>query len=104
LKGLWIRNANVYLPDRVLTGGSVYAVGGRIARICGPEDGPPAKPGDADEVWDAEGLSLVPGFVDVHVHGGGGADVMDRRTMTRPSGGSRGFTRCTGRRLSWPPR
>jgi len=77
LKGLWIRNANVYLPDRVLTGGSVYAAGGRIARICGPEDGSPAKPDDADEVWDAEGLSIVPGFVDVHVHGGGGADVMD---------------------------
>ena len=69
---MWIRNANVYLPDRVLTGGSVYVAGGRIARICGPEDGLPAKPGDADEVWDAEGLSLVPGFVDVHVHGGGG--------------------------------
>jgi len=76
LKGLWIRNADVYLPDRVLTGGSVYVVGGRIARICGPEELPP-EPGDADEVWDAEGLSLVPGFIDVHVHGGGGADVMD---------------------------
>lgn len=76
MKGLWIRNANVYLPDRVLAGGSVYVSGGRIARICGPEEGAP-EPGEADDVWDAGGSALVPGFVDVHVHGGGGADVMD---------------------------
>ncbi len=29
------------------------------------------------EVLDAEGLYLTPGFVDIHVHGGGGADFMD---------------------------
>lgn len=75
MKGLWIRNANVYLPDRVLAGGSVYVSGGRIARICGPEDGAPETADD--DVWDAGGLHLVPGFVDLHVHGGGGADVMD---------------------------
>ena len=73
---LWIRNADIYLPDRVLEGGSVYVSGGRIARICGPEEPPPA-PDGADDVWDAGGLALVPGFVDVHVHGGGGADVME---------------------------
>ena len=30
-----------------------------------------------DEVVDADGLTLLPGFIDVHVHGGGGADFMD---------------------------
>lgn len=30
-------------------------------------------------VYDASGRKLIPGFVDVHVHGGGGFDVMSRR-------------------------
>jgi N-acetylglucosamine-6-phosphate deacetylase len=29
------------------------------------------------EVIDAAGLTLLPGFLDVHIHGGGGADTMD---------------------------
>jgi len=75
MTGLCIRIPTVYLPDRVLAGGSVYVSGGRVARICGPEDGAPETADD--DVWDAGGLHLVPGFVDLHVHGGGGADVMD---------------------------
>ena len=31
----------------------------------------------ADHMIDADGLTLLPGFLDVHVHGGGGADFMD---------------------------
>ena len=30
-----------------------------------------------DRTIDADGLTLLPGFLDVHVHGGGGADFMD---------------------------
>lgn len=36
-------------------------------------DGTPA----ADQVIDAEGLYVSPGFIDIHVHGGGGHDFMD---------------------------
>ena len=36
--------------------------------------------GNADEVIDAGGAYVVPGFVDVHIHGFNGADVMDRKT------------------------
>jgi len=45
---------------------------GRIEQIA------PTGPGSADdETIDAGGLCLVPGFVDVHVQGAGGADVLD---------------------------
>lgn len=46
--------------------------GGRIA-WTGPAS---AAPG-ADRVLDAGGRILIPGLIDVHVHGAGGADVMD---------------------------
>lgn len=68
-----IENADVCLPDRVLSRGAVLVSGGRIAGIF--EDGDPLPA--TDERLDAEGLFLVPGFIDVHVHGGAGTDVMD---------------------------
>jgi N-acetylglucosamine-6-phosphate deacetylase len=58
-------NAAVVYPDRVEEGGSVGVADGRIA--------PPA----GGERIDLGGLYLCPGFVDLHVHGGGGADFMD---------------------------
>lgn len=58
------------LPGRVAFG-SLTLVDGRIAEV---EVGAPdraGRSGDPDAPW------LVPGFIDVHVHGGGGADAMD---------------------------
>ncbi len=58
------------LPGRVALG-SLTLVDGRIAEV---EVGAPeraGRSGDPDAPW------LVPGFIDVHVHGGGGADAMD---------------------------
>ena len=45
---------------------------GRIARIA-----PATPPEPGDSVVDLCGDRLVPGFIDMHVHGGGGADFMD---------------------------
>lgn len=45
---------------------------GRIARIA-----PAIEPEPGDAVVDLCGDRLVPGFIDMHVHGGGGADFMD---------------------------
>ncbi len=45
---------------------------GRIARIA-----PAIEPEPDDAVVDLCGDRLVPGFIDMHVHGGGGADFMD---------------------------
>src|SRR6185369_16275256 len=48
--------------------------GGRIQRI-GSGSHPPTIP--ASEVIDLHGGYLAPGYVDLHVHGGDGADFMD---------------------------
>lgn len=67
---LWIGNGQLVLPDRVVSGGSLLAENGKIVAIDVP------CPGDAEMV-DAKGGYILPGFVDIHVHGGGGGDFMD---------------------------
>ncbi|QEL18449.1 N-acetylglucosamine-6-phosphate deacetylase [Limnoglobus roseus] len=64
-------NANVIFPDRVQKAGAVALVGDRIGNFGDP------KSFSATETIDLEGKYLSPGFVDLHVHGGGGADFMD---------------------------
>jgi N-acetylglucosamine-6-phosphate deacetylase len=65
-------NGTIILPDRLLPGGQVETEGGRIGRV-----GPAAPVPAGADVIDLQGGYLSPGFVDLHVHGGGGADFMD---------------------------
>ena len=51
---------------------SVFVRDGRIDSIA-----PAEKSLQADEVLDAEGRTLAPGFIDVHIQGAGGVDVLD---------------------------
>lgn len=67
-----IRNARVILPDTVLENGWVLLEDGWIRSV-----GAGACPADAEETLDACGGYLSPGFVDLHVHGGGGGDFCD---------------------------
>ncbi len=67
-----IRGARVVTPGADLGVASVLLRGGRIAAI-----GADAESGAADETVDAGGLVLLPGFVDIHSHGRGGADFCD---------------------------
>src|SRR5579872_1972208 len=70
----------VILPDRAITpheeiaDAAVVVRNGKIARIA------PRRtvtiPSDA-QVREARGTTLVPGFVDVHIHGAAGHDVME---------------------------
>src|SRR5262245_48153376 len=62
-------NATLILPDR-LQPGELAVTDGRISAV-----GPPTAP--SDKVIDLQGMYLAPGFVDLHVHGGDGADFMD---------------------------
>lgn len=78
---LWIGNGQLVLPQRVLENGSILIEDGRIVEIGYP------CPQDVQRV-DAEGGYILPGFIDLHVHGGGGADAMDAtvqalKTMAR---------------------
>lgn len=67
-----IKNGTVITPYRQLPNGSVVIEDGKIV---GVHDRPVEIP-DA-EVIDAAGNYISPGFIDIHVHGGGGADFMD---------------------------
>ncbi len=66
---LSLTNARVVLEDRIVERGTVVIDGERIAEVR--EDG-----STVGEVVDLGGCYLAPGFVDVHVHGGGGYDLM----------------------------
>ena len=68
-----LAGADLVLPDRVLSGGSLLIDGDRIAAI---ESTTIATPVGATRV-DLTGSFIVPGFVDVHVHGVEGVDVLD---------------------------
>jgi N-acetylglucosamine-6-phosphate deacetylase len=68
---LVINNARIVLQDRVLDSGSLVIKAGRISAIT---DGPTSA--DA-ETLDLSGLTLLPGFIDIHIHGAVGIDTMD---------------------------
>jgi N-acetylglucosamine-6-phosphate deacetylase len=82
----------LYSPGVPPAAGTVLVAGGRIV-AAGPAGAVPLPPGATR--LDASGAAVAPGFVDVHVHGGAGADFMDAtvdavRTVARfhASGGT----------------
>lgn len=68
-----IRNATAILPDRLLPNARLLLRAGRILEISKDRA---RVPRDA-QVIDARDGYVSPGFIDIHVHGGGGADFMD---------------------------
>jgi N-acetylglucosamine-6-phosphate deacetylase len=67
---LTLQNARVVLPDRILDAGTVVVESGLIVSVG--ESGTPK-----GEALDLSGLTLLPGFIDVHIHGAVGVDVME---------------------------
>ena len=67
-----LAKGDVVLPDRVLSEGTIIIDAGRIAAI---EPGA-VDPGQATTI-DASDCYIVPGFIDVHVHGVEGYDTLD---------------------------
>lgn len=66
-----ITNARLYTPAGCLREGWLQFRGSRIIGIGAGQ--PPLD----DEIIDAGGLNLLPGFIDLHMHGAMGYDVMD---------------------------
>ena len=72
MKSIAFVNGTVVLPDRVLDDGMVCCEGSKIVSVGQRE----SLPSDV-EIIDAKGGVIAPGFIDLHVHGGAGADFMD---------------------------
>jgi N-acetylglucosamine-6-phosphate deacetylase len=66
-----IYNARLILPDRIADRGWLQIADGLIQVV--DEGAPP----DGPDRVDANGCYLAPGFIDLHVHGGGGSDFLD---------------------------
>ena len=69
---LKIYNGKIITPYRIISQGSILITGNTITSVA---EGNPEFP-DAIEI-DARGDYISPGFIDIHVHGGGGHDFMD---------------------------
>jgi N-acetylglucosamine-6-phosphate deacetylase len=73
-----LSGAALVLPDRVLSPGTLIIDNGRIAEIRADA------PSGAESAFAFHGHCIVPGFIDVHVHGVDGVDSLD----AAPAGGA----------------
>lgn len=70
---LLIHNAHVISPDIDIQGGSIEIEAGKITALHQAGD----HSFEADEIIDAAGRYVMPGFIDIHAHGANGKDVCD---------------------------
>jgi len=94
-----VHASRILTPEEELTDSIIVVEDGRITQI-GHRDEVRVPAGAADYV--ASGMTVVPGFVDVHIHGAGGHDVMegtvralDRITATVASHGTTSMVATT---------
>ena len=72
MRPIKIINGRIITPYRVLHGATLLITGDKITALSeGDIDTPEA------QIIDAAGDYVAPGFIDIHVHGGGGHDFMD---------------------------
>lgn len=71
-KQLKITNGRIITPYRIIDGGTVLITDGKITAVSERD----IEVTDAVEI-NAGGRYISPGFIDIHVHGGGGCDFMD---------------------------
>ena len=70
---IFLADADVVLPDRILSPGTIVIDEGRIVDVVQG-----ALPSSAADLrFDLHGHVIVPGFIDVHVHGVEGSDTLD---------------------------
>ena len=72
MRRLKIINGRIITPGKIIEKGSVLVSDGLITAISDKKIS-----SKADVIVDAEGNFISPGFIDIHVHGGGGSDFMD---------------------------
>ena len=76
LERILIYNAHLYTPSGDWQPGWLLTEG-QTSRLLGPGNPPEFEPGRVSRRIDAAGNTLLPGFIDLHVHGAVGHEVMD---------------------------
>lgn len=71
---LLLTRARAVLPARVADDVSILVEGGRIARLL---EGAEQNAARGLPAVDLQGLTVYPGFIDVHIHGAAGVDTLD---------------------------
>ncbi len=69
-----LKNCDIYTPLRMIKSGSILIQGEKIAKV-GQLDDSKIPPGT--RVFDYDKKIAIPGFIDIHLHGGGGVDFVD---------------------------
>jgi N-acetylglucosamine-6-phosphate deacetylase len=72
-KSLLLHGARLILPDAEVERGAVLIENGRIREVF---SGDASVPVQVDERIDLSGLTLFPGFIDIHIHGAVGVDTL----------------------------
>lgn len=67
-------NGNIITPYRSLKGYALVTENKKIFAVTKPDD---IACSGSERVIDVHGCYITPGFIDMHLHGGGGADVME---------------------------
>lgn len=75
-KPILIRNAEIFLEKKGKIRGSIYIENGKINRIYFDKEAPNQLNKNV-HILDGTGLTVIPGFIDIHIHGTNGADTMD---------------------------
>lgn len=73
MEGLWIENVRVVAEAGLIESGSVHIRQGRIVCVT---DGPASR-AQGEAVVDGGQRLLIPGMIDLHIHGANGRDMMD---------------------------
>ncbi|WP_108671607.1 N-acetylglucosamine-6-phosphate deacetylase [Peribacillus acanthi] len=93
-----IKNADIYAEHGVISNGFIYIQNGKLLAVSQSE----LDFKTDEEISLPAGLKIVPGFIDIHIHGANGADAMDGtekslKTMSSflPSEGTTSFLPTT---------
>ncbi|WP_077624752.1 N-acetylglucosamine-6-phosphate deacetylase [Sediminibacillus massiliensis] len=75
-KTLLITNVNIFTENEIIPNGCLLIKGEKIEKAFRQEEWEEAE-ATGLPVIDGKGLNAIPGFIDGHIHGANGADVMD---------------------------
>ncbi len=73
----FIKGVSIYTEDGWIENGYIEMNGGEIGGLGRMEESPAVSPEWERLDLSGKGLKAIPGFIDLHIHGAGGADVMD---------------------------